>query len=148
MKYNCDELYSYGITFNTLRSIQINYVLQTTFSYAFSWIKMHQFRLKFHWRLFLRVRLTTFQHWVRYWLGTDQVTSHYLTNYGIVYWRIYASLGLNELMCGVCNNALQSILISVNTVSFDVILMWLLVEIHWFVDILTSIIIIRLNSLI
>ena len=33
-------------------------VFQTTFSIAFSWIKMYVFRLKFHWSLFLRVQLT------------------------------------------------------------------------------------------
>ena len=40
-------------------------ILQTTFSNAFSWMKMYAFRLKFYWSLFLRVRLTIFQHWFR-----------------------------------------------------------------------------------
>ena len=31
---------------------------QTTFSSAFSWMKIFEFRLKFHWSLFLRVQLT------------------------------------------------------------------------------------------
>ena len=30
-------------------------IFQTTFSNGFSWIKMYEFRLKFHWILFLRV---------------------------------------------------------------------------------------------
>ena len=30
-------------------------VLQTALSYAFSWVKMSEFRLRFHWSLFLRV---------------------------------------------------------------------------------------------
>ena len=47
-----------------------------------------------HWRLFLRDKLTIFQHWFRYWLGADQATSHYLKQ---VYWRIYALVGLNTL---------------------------------------------------
>ena len=38
---------------------------QTTFSSAFSWMKMYEFRLKFHWILFLRVQLTIFQNWLR-----------------------------------------------------------------------------------
>ena len=38
---------------------------QTTFSSAFSWMKMYKFRLKFHWNLFLRVQLTIFHHWFR-----------------------------------------------------------------------------------
>ena len=40
-------------------------VSQTTFSNAFSWMKMLEFRFKFHWSLFLRVQLTTFQHLFR-----------------------------------------------------------------------------------
>ena len=34
----------------------------TTCSSAFSWMKMFEFRLKFHWSLFLRVQLTIIQH--------------------------------------------------------------------------------------
>ena len=41
-------------------------ILQTTLSSAFSWMKIFQFRLKFHWSLFIWVQLTTFQHWFRY----------------------------------------------------------------------------------
>ena len=40
-------------------------VSQTTLSNAFSWMKMSEFRLRFHWSLFLRVQLTIFQHWFR-----------------------------------------------------------------------------------
>ena len=40
-------------------------ISQTTFSNEFSWMKMHEYRLKFHWSLFLRVLLTIFQHWFR-----------------------------------------------------------------------------------
>ena len=40
-------------------------VLQTLFSDAFSWMKIFVFWLKFHWSLFLRVRLTITQHWFR-----------------------------------------------------------------------------------
>ena len=32
--------------------------------------------------------------------GADQATSHYLNQWLLVYWRIYVSLGLNELMIG------------------------------------------------
>ena len=77
-------------------------VSQTMFSNIFSWMKMYEFRLKFHWSLFLRFQLTIFKHWFRYWLGAVQATSHYLNQWWLVYWRIYASLGLNELMhCGL-----------------------------------------------
>ena len=37
-------------------------------------------------------------HWFRQWLGADQATSHYLNQWWLIYWRIYASLGLNELI--------------------------------------------------
>ena len=71
---------------------------QTTLSTVFSWMKMLEFRLRFHWSLFIRVQLTIFQHWFRLWLGAVQVTSHYLNQW----WssqptHIYSSLGLNEL---------------------------------------------------
>ena len=68
-----------------------------TFSNTFSLMKMYKFRLRFHWSLFPRVKLTKFQHWFRQWLGAVQATSHYLNQWWLVYWRIYASHGLNEL---------------------------------------------------
>ena len=40
-------------------------IFQTTFSNAFSWIKMFKFRLRFHWSLFPGIQLTIFQHWFR-----------------------------------------------------------------------------------
>ena len=40
-------------------------IFLTTFSNAFSWMKMLEFLLRFHWSLFLRVQLTIFQHWFR-----------------------------------------------------------------------------------
>ena len=40
-------------------------IFQTTFSNAFSWMKMFKFRLRFHWSLFPRVQLTIFQHCFR-----------------------------------------------------------------------------------
>ena len=60
-------------------------VSQTTLSNAFSWMKMLEFRLRFHWSLFLRVQLTIFQHWFR-WLGAGQATSHYLNQWWLVYY--------------------------------------------------------------
>ena len=38
---------------------------QTTFSNGFSWLKMYEFRLTFHWSLFPGVQLTIIQHWFR-----------------------------------------------------------------------------------
>ena len=73
-------------------------ISQTTISNACSWMKMLEFRLRFHWSLFIRVQLTLFQHWFRQWLGAGQATSHCLNQWWLVYWRIYVSLGLNELI--------------------------------------------------
>ena len=83
--------------FNTLRPRQNVRIFQTIFSNAFSWMKMSELRLIFHWNLFLRLNLTIFQHWFRQWLGADETSSHYLNKWWLVYWRVYASLGINEL---------------------------------------------------
>ena len=40
-------------------------ISQTTFSNAFSWMKMFEYRLRFDLSLFLRVELTISQHWFR-----------------------------------------------------------------------------------
>ena len=40
-------------------------ISQTTFSNAFSWMKIYKFRLRFHWSLFPGVQLKIFQHWFR-----------------------------------------------------------------------------------
>ena len=69
-----------------------------TISNVFSWMKQHKLRLRFPWNLFPMVKLTIFQHWFRLWLGAGRTTSHNLNQWWLVYWRIYASLGLNELM--------------------------------------------------
>ena len=57
-------------------------IFQTTISDRFSFREMYDFRLQFHWSLF---RLT------------NQTTSHYLKQWWLVCWRVYVSLGLNEL---------------------------------------------------
>ena len=40
-------------------------IFQMTFLYAFSWMKIYEYQLKFHWSLFPWVQLTIFQHWFR-----------------------------------------------------------------------------------
>ena len=40
-------------------------IFHTTFSNAFSWMKIFAFRWKFQWSLFPRVQLTIFHHWFR-----------------------------------------------------------------------------------
>ena len=76
-------------------------IFQTTFSYAFSWMKMNDIRLKFHWSLYLRFQLPIFQHWFRWWLAADQATSYYLNQWWLFYQRIYVSLGLNEALWSI-----------------------------------------------
>ena len=71
---------------------------QTIFSKAFSWIKIYEFSLIFHWSVFPRVQLTIYQHWFGQWLGTKKAASFYLNQYGgLICWHIYTSLGLNKL---------------------------------------------------
>ena len=82
---------------NTLRPRQMDAISQMTFSNVFSWMKMFDFRLKFHWSLNPMVQLTIFQQWFRWWPSAGQATSHYLKQWWLFYWRIYASLGLSEL---------------------------------------------------
>ena len=67
---------------NTLRPRKMAAIFQTTFSNAFSSMEMYEFHLRFHWSLFLGVQLTIFHYLIQWWLA---------------YWHIYASLGLNEL---------------------------------------------------
>ena len=40
-------------------------IFQTTFSNGFLWMKMHEFRLKFHWNMFPKVQLTIFRQGFR-----------------------------------------------------------------------------------
>ena len=58
-------------------------IFQTTFSNTFSWMKMYEFQLRFHWSLFLRVQLIISQHWFRQWFGTGQATSHCLNHWSV-----------------------------------------------------------------
>ena len=99
--YDCITSYRQATYYNDLThrgGDKMAAILQTTFSNAFSWMKRYELRLKFHWRFFLRVQLTILQHWFRKWLGALQARSHDLNQWWLVHRRIYASLGLNELI--------------------------------------------------
>ena len=52
--YHCFHTRSEGRLTNWGRD-KINTITQTTFSSGFSWMKMFDFRLKFHWSLILRI---------------------------------------------------------------------------------------------
>ena len=84
-------------------------IFQTTFSYAFSWMKEYIFWLRFHWSLFSRFS----QQYSS--IGSDNGFAPFMRqaiiwiNDGLDYWRIYASPGLNEwkaskveLSCFLC----------------------------------------------
>ena len=73
-------------------------ISQTTLSNAFSWMKMLEFRLQFHWIMFLG------SNWQYSRIGSDNGLAPIRrqaiiwTNDDPVQRRIYASLGLNGLM--------------------------------------------------
>ena len=79
--------------------VKMTALFQTTFWNGFSWMKMYEFWLEFHWNLFLGVQLTIFQLWLRWWLCANQVTSYYLNQWWLYCQCMYVSLGLNELIC-------------------------------------------------
>ena len=75
----CKPILSYGITINGLGYCWVNFnTLRPRINghhfldNIFKWMKMYEFGLIFHWSLYLRVQLTIFQHWFRYWAIEDQ----------------------------------------------------------------------------
>ena len=70
-----------------------------------------EFRLKFHWNLFLRVQLTTGFHWFKYWLSVGGWPAIIWTNDGLVYWCIYMSLSFhefNQMVCYISSRSMNS----------------------------------------
>ena len=63
---------------------KIDAILQTTFSNAFSWMKMFEFRLQFHWSLFLKVQLTIF--------GAKPLSDPVMAQFNDAYMRHSASM--------------------------------------------------------
>ena len=64
--------------FNTLTGNNMADSWQTIFLNAFYSKKIFVFSFEIHQSLLVRVQLTTNHHWFRWWLRTEQVTSHYL----------------------------------------------------------------------
>ena len=83
-------------SFNTLRQKQHGRHFAQDFSYAFPWMKIVVFWLKFHWSLYqgTNSQLTSINS------DNDMMPNRrqaiIWNNDGIIYWRIYASLGFNE----------------------------------------------------
>ena len=63
--HSCDKMWLFFLLLTHWGRDKMAAVSQTTLSNAFSWTKMLEFRLRFHWSLFLRVQLTIIQHWFR-----------------------------------------------------------------------------------
>ena len=72
-------------------------ILWMTFSNALFWMKMYEFQLRVHLIVFLWVEFIIFQHWLGQSIGPDEATNYYLKRWWLVYWHIYASLGLSQL---------------------------------------------------
>ena len=87
----CDILYLWPLSINTLRPTQNGHHFPDN---IFKCIFLNE-NVWFHGSFFLWFQLTIFQHWFRYWLGANQATSHYLSQWWLTYRRIFASLGLN-----------------------------------------------------
>ena len=87
---SCDDLFVVALTHWGRDKMAANFL--TTFSNAFSCMKMYKFRSIFPWTLFPRIQLTMLKHLFRKWLGTDQATSHYLNQWLFNYWHTYVSL--------------------------------------------------------
>ena len=63
-KVQCkEEVISISLSLTHWGRDQIDAISQTTFSNAFSRMQINEFRLEFHWSLFLMFELTIFQHW-------------------------------------------------------------------------------------
>ena len=58
-------LFKFHLTLTHWGRDKMDAISQTMFSNAFSWIKIYEFCLRFHWSLFLGVQLTIFHHWFR-----------------------------------------------------------------------------------
>ena len=74
---SCSAIYTTSVRKNDLTHWdrdKMTAISQTTFSNAFSWMKMYAFWLRFHWSLSLRAQLTIVQHWFRKWFGAVQAT--------------------------------------------------------------------------
>ena len=72
-------------------------ISQTTLSNAFSWIKMFEISIKISLKFVPKGPINNIPALFRRWLGSVQAASHYLNQWWLVYRRIYASLGLNQL---------------------------------------------------
>ena len=83
---------------NTLRPRQNGHWFQDDKFKCVPWMKIQNCGLRSHRSLCPRDHLTIFQLWFRWLLGAGWATSRYLNQWWLVYWRLFASLGHNDLM--------------------------------------------------
>ena len=69
---------TFGVSVHIFNKIAANFL--TTIPNAFSWMKVYKFQLRFHWSLFLRVKLTISQHWFSNIVALSAM-SHYLNQW-------------------------------------------------------------------
>ena len=95
--FNQDMPRNFHYKVNTLRLRQngrhfTDNILKCIFLNENIWIS-----LKISLKFVPEVQINNIPALVQIMLGTDQATSHYVEQWWLVYWGIYASLGLNEL---------------------------------------------------
>ena len=86
-----------------LHSLRQKQNLQMTFSNTFSTMKMFELCFRFYRHLFLRVNMKINHYWFRWWLGTNQVPSNYLSQWWpssmtiicCLLWRAMIASGFN-----------------------------------------------------
>ena len=111
-------------------------IFQTTFSNAFSWMKMMEFRLEFQCNLFQG------SNWQYASTGSDNGLAPYRrqaiiwTNFGLVYRPIYASLGLNEQSKSSANTHIRIYAVPVKYISQHTCsyYMWGELWVYWQID--------------
>ena len=69
---------------NTLRPRQNGRHFVDDIFYRIFLNERFKFSLKFHWNLFPKVQWTINQHWITWWFGGDQATSHYLNQWWFI----------------------------------------------------------------
>ena len=79
---------------------KIEAILQTTYSNAFSWVKIFVFWFKLSWSLFAMVQFTINRHLIcsDNNLVPNRQQAIIWINDGLVYWPIYSSPGINVLI--------------------------------------------------
>ena len=71
-------------------------ILETSCLNGFSWMKIIVFWFKFHWSLLVRAQMIMSQHWLRWWLDTEQKACHCLNQWRLIYIYIFISIYISR----------------------------------------------------